>query len=113
MNIKQKVEKCLENVRPALEMHNGNVELVGVDEKKGVVSVKFQGACTGCPMSQITLKMGIEAEIISQVPEVNQVVAVGAQTQKACCGGINEHEETCCTDENNEDILFAQLMGED
>ena len=61
MNATQKVEKCLENIRPALEMHKGNVELVEVNEKEGVVKVKLEGACKGCPMSQVTLKMGIEA----------------------------------------------------
>jgi Fe-S cluster biogenesis protein NfuA len=74
--MRQLIEKVLETVRPALRMDGGNIELIGVDEKTGVVQVRMQGACVGCPMSQITLKMGVEAALIDAVPGVTEVVAV-------------------------------------
>jgi Fe-S cluster biogenesis protein NfuA len=58
--VKDKVEKSLDRIRPALEADGGNVELVDVDEEKGIVKVKLVGACGSCPMSQMTLRMGVE-----------------------------------------------------
>jgi len=74
--MKEQVEQALDSIRPALEMDGGNVELVDVDEERGVVKVKLVGACGSCPMSQMTLKMGVERVIMEQVPEVTEVVAV-------------------------------------
>lgn len=73
-NLFQKVDSVLESIRPALMADGGNVELV--DVKEGIVSLKLQGACGHCPMSQMTLKMGIEREIKRQLPEIKQVVSV-------------------------------------
>ncbi len=70
----EKVEKALDKIRPALMADGGNVELVEV--KDGVVKVKLTGACGGCPMSQMTLKMGIERSLKSEIPEIKEVVAV-------------------------------------
>jgi Fe-S cluster biogenesis protein NfuA len=70
----EKVEKALDKIRPALMADGGNVELVEV--KDGVVKVKLTGACAGCPMSQMTLKMGIERQLKSEIPEIKEVVAV-------------------------------------
>ncbi len=70
----EKVEKALDKIRPALMADGGNVELVEV--KDGVVKVKLTGACGGCPMSQMTLKMGIERQLKSEIPEIKEVVAV-------------------------------------
>ncbi|MCK4364282.1 MAG: NifU family protein [Candidatus Aminicenantes bacterium] len=70
----EKVEKALDKIRPALMADGGNVELVEV--KDGVVKVKLIGACAGCPMSQMTLKMGIERQLKSEIPEIKEVVAV-------------------------------------
>jgi len=70
----EKVEKALDKIRPALMADGGNVELVEV--KGGVVKVKLTGACSGCPMSQMTLKMGIERQLKSEIPEIKEVVAV-------------------------------------
>lgn len=70
----EKVEKALDKIRPALMADGGNVELVEV--KGGVVKVKLTGACAGCPMSQMTLKMGIERQLKSEIPEIKEVVAV-------------------------------------
>jgi len=72
--MKEKVEAALEQIRPALQADGGDVELVGVDE--GVVSLKLTGACSGCPMASMTLKMGIERVLKGQIPEVKEVVAV-------------------------------------
>ena len=72
--MKEKIEATLVQIRPALQADGGNVELVGVDD--GVISVKLVGACGGCPMSTMTLKMGIEKMLKEQIPEVKKVVAV-------------------------------------
>jgi Fe-S cluster biogenesis protein NfuA len=72
--MKEKVEKALEKIRPALIADGGNVELVDVEGE--VVKVKLTGACRGCPMSQLTLKMGIERFLKKEIPEIKEVVAV-------------------------------------
>ena len=72
--MKEKVEKALDKIRPALMADGGNVELVDVDN--GIVKVKLTGACGGCPMSQMTLKMGIERVLKQEIPEVSEVQAV-------------------------------------
>lgn len=71
-NWKEKVKEVLDQVRPALQRDGGDVELIEVGDD-GVVIVKLQGACAGCPMSQMTLKMGIEQHIKRQIPEVKEV----------------------------------------
>jgi Fe-S cluster biogenesis protein NfuA len=73
--LKEKVQRALEKVRPSLQADGGDVQLVDVDEN-GVVKVKLMGACGGCPMSQMTLKMGIEKVLKQNVPEVKSVVSV-------------------------------------
>ena len=72
--MRENVEKALEKIRPALQADGGNVELVDVVD--GVVKVRLTGACGGCPMSQMTLKMGVEKVIKQYVPEVKGVEAV-------------------------------------
>ncbi|MBN1626142.1 MAG: NifU family protein [Deltaproteobacteria bacterium] len=73
--LKEKVEEALNKVRPSLQADGGDVELIGVDEE-GVVKVRLQGSCAGCPMSQMTLKMGIEKILKQNVPEVVRVESV-------------------------------------
>jgi Fe-S cluster biogenesis protein NfuA len=73
--MKEKVEQALAKIRPALQRDGGDVELVDVAEN-GLVKVRLTGACHGCPMSQMTLKAGVERIIKQQVPEVTSVVAV-------------------------------------
>jgi len=73
--MKEKVEKALSKVRPSLQADGGDVELVEVNDD-GVVKVKLTGACAGCPMSQMTLKMGIERILKKEVPGVTIVEAV-------------------------------------
>ena len=75
MNLKEKVESALNKVRPSLQADGGDVQLVDVNEE-GLVKVKLMGACGGCPMSQMTLKAGIEERVREQVPEVTSVEAV-------------------------------------
>lgn len=71
--MKERVEEALQLIRPALQNDGGDVELVDVDEATGVVTVKLVGACGGCPMSQMTLKSGIERVLKEAVPEVMAV----------------------------------------
>lgn len=75
--IEQQIEKVLEQVRPALRRDGGGIELVKYDPASGAVHVRMQGACVGCPMSQITLKMGIEAALQDAIPGIKEVIAVG------------------------------------
>jgi len=73
--MKEKVQEVLNLVRPALQADGGDVELVDVTDD-GVVSVKLTGACGSCPMSTMTLKMGIEKTLKDKVPGVKEVVQV-------------------------------------
>ncbi len=71
-----KIEQVLTQIRPALRLDGGGIELVSFDDETGVVQVKMQGACVGCPMSQITLKMGVEAALKDAIPTVTEVISV-------------------------------------
>jgi Fe-S cluster biogenesis protein NfuA len=73
--MREKVEKVLDKIRGMLIADGGNVELVDVSED-GVVKVRLTGACSGCIMSQLTLKMGIERAIKQEIPEIKEVVSV-------------------------------------
>lgn len=70
----QRVDKALDQIRPAIRMDGGDVELIDVEE--GIARVRMMGACGGCPMSTMTLKMGIERAIRQQIPEIKSVEAV-------------------------------------
>jgi Fe-S cluster biogenesis protein NfuA len=72
--MRENVEKALEKIRPALRADGGDIELIDVVD--GVVKVKLTGACGGCPMSQMTLKMGVERILKQQVPEVKSVETI-------------------------------------
>jgi Fe-S cluster biogenesis protein NfuA len=74
--MKEQVEAALDYIRPALQNDGGDIELVDVDEDSGVVTVRLVGACGGCPMSQMTLKMGVERILKETVPTVSAVEAV-------------------------------------
>ncbi|MFH2065684.1 MAG: NifU family protein [Pseudomonadota bacterium] len=71
----EKVQDTLNKIRPMLQKDGGDVELVGI--KGNVVQVRLQGACAGCPMSQMTLKNGIEKLLKEQIPEIESVENVG------------------------------------
>jgi Fe-S cluster biogenesis protein NfuA len=72
--MKERVQEALDQIRPKLQADGGDVELVDVEQ--GIVKVRLQGSCKGCPMSQLTLKMGIEKYLREQIPEVTEVQAV-------------------------------------
>lgn len=73
--MREEVEKVLDLVRPMLQADGGNVELVDVSDD-GIVSVKLTGACGSCPMSTMTLKMGIEKALKERIPAVKSVQQV-------------------------------------
>jgi Fe-S cluster biogenesis protein NfuA len=75
MILREKVQEALDKVRPSLQADGGDVQLVDVEDT-GIVKVKLTGACGGCPMSQMTLKMGIERILKQNVPEVTSVESV-------------------------------------
>lgn len=75
LTMKEKVQAALDKIRPMLKADGGDVQLVDVSDD-GVVKVRLQGACSGCPMSQMTLKNGVERIIKEEVPEVKTVEAV-------------------------------------
>ena len=70
--MQEKIEAALNKIRPMLQADGGNVELVAVEDG-GIVKVRLQGACAGCPMSQMTLKNGIEKILKQEIPEVTAV----------------------------------------
>ena len=81
--MKDKVEEALNDVRPALQADGGDIELVDVNEETGLVRVKLVGACAGCPMSQMTLQMGVERLLKQKVPGVTKVENVGMPSARA------------------------------
>ena len=75
MTLKERVEEALNEVRPMLAADGGSIELVDVTDD-GKVSLRLTGACSACPMSSMTLKMGVERVIKKRIPEIKEVVAV-------------------------------------
>jgi len=72
--MREKVEEAIAKIRPSLQMDGGDIELVDIEDN--VVKVRLQGACGSCPMSVMTLKMGVERIVKEMVPEVKSVEAV-------------------------------------
>jgi len=72
--MRERVEKVIDEIRPFLQADGGNIELIDVQE--GIVKVKLVGACGSCPMSQLTLKRGVEARLKERIPEVKEVIAI-------------------------------------
>ena len=72
--MKEQIEEAIKKIRPMLQADGGDVEFVGVED--GVVKVRLQGACAGCPMSQMTVKNGIERLLKQEIPEVKSVESV-------------------------------------
>jgi len=70
----QKIKDVIESLRPALQSHGGDIELVATNDNN--VKVRLQGACHGCPGAQMTMRIGIERVLKEKVPEVKQVIAV-------------------------------------
>ena len=73
--IKQQVEQALEKIRPFLQRDGGDIKLIDVTDD-GVVKVQLVGACQGCPMSQMTLKQGVEKALMKEVPAVKEVQSI-------------------------------------
>ncbi len=73
--MEEKVKEVIEQIRPFLKADGGDVEIVEVSDD-GTVKVRLTGACGHCPMSTMTLKMGIEKKLKESIPEVKEVVAV-------------------------------------
>jgi Fe-S cluster biogenesis protein NfuA len=69
--MKEKVQQAIDRIRPMLQADGGDVELVEVID--GVVKVRLKGACAGCPMSQMTLRNGIERVLKKEIPEIKAV----------------------------------------
>ncbi|MBW2703281.1 MAG: NifU family protein [Deltaproteobacteria bacterium] len=75
--MKDKIKQIIEErIRPYLEADGGGIEFVDYDEASGEVKVQLQGACRGCPGAAMTLKMGVEAALKEEIPEISSVVAV-------------------------------------
>lgn len=74
--LKIDIENVLNVLREGLAMHGGNCELVDADPETGRVEIRMQGACVGCPLSELTLKAGIEDTLREMVPEVKEVIQV-------------------------------------
>lgn len=72
--MKEKIEKVLETIRPALRADGGDIQLISVED--GIVKVRLTGACSGCQMAQMTMTHGVEQAIKEVVPEVDKVIAV-------------------------------------
>ena len=75
MDIKEKVIKTLDDIRPWIVAHGGNIHLVEITPDN-IVKVKLSGACAGCPMSQMTLQFGVEKKLKEIIPEIKKVEAV-------------------------------------
>ncbi len=71
----EKVKNIIDTIRPNLQSHGGDIELVATEDDN-TVKVRLQGACSGCPGAQMTLKMGIERLLKENIPEVKEVIAV-------------------------------------
>jgi Fe-S cluster biogenesis protein NfuA len=75
MKTRDQIQEVLESIRPALRSDGGDVELVDYDETAGVLQLRFLGACGDCPISEVTLRQGIERRIVTAVPQVREVRA--------------------------------------
>jgi Fe-S cluster biogenesis protein NfuA len=73
--LREQIEKVIKQIQPRLRADGGDIELVDVDDE-GVVKVKLKGACAGCPMSQMTIKWGVERYLKQKIPEVKRVEAI-------------------------------------
>lgn len=74
--MEKQIIALIQKIRPSLQADGGDVEYVSFDEKTGIVKVKLQGACSGCPMAAMTLKNGIEAFLKENIPQITSVERV-------------------------------------
>ncbi|KYH42709.1 MAG: nitrogen-fixing protein NifU [Candidatus Bathyarchaeota archaeon B63] len=73
--LRDEVEKLIRDIQPSLRADGGDIELVDVNED-GTVKVRLKGACAGCPMSKMTLELGVRRYLKSKIPEVKKVISV-------------------------------------
>lgn len=73
--MENKIKEVLEKIRPSLQADGGDVHFIGFDKKTGVLKVELMGMCAHCPMAQMTLRQGIEAEIKKEIPAVKEVIS--------------------------------------
>ena len=75
MSTRNQILEVLDHIRPALRSDGGDVEFIDFDEGDGVLQLRFLGACGECPISEVTLRQGIERRILTAVPAVREVRA--------------------------------------
>ena len=76
MEMREKIEAVLDNIRPALRSDGGDVEFIDFDEDTGKVMLRWMGVCGSCPISTVTLKQGIEKRLVAAIPAVTEVAAI-------------------------------------
>jgi len=76
MELKEKVEEIINQIRPMLQADGGDIEVKEVDEENGIVKVRLRGTCYGCPYAQMTIKNGVERYIKEKIPEIKSVETV-------------------------------------
>jgi Fe-S cluster biogenesis protein NfuA len=74
--IKNNVQKALDEIRPFLQSDGGDIKLVGIENDNTLVKVQLEGACVGCSVNQMTLKSGVEMTIKKYVPQIEKVISV-------------------------------------
>ena len=74
--LREQIQTVIGQIRPHIQADGGDIELVDIQPDSGQVSIRFSGACRGCPMAAMTLKMGVERHLKEKVPQVTKVVAV-------------------------------------
>ena len=74
--VEDRIRESLDSIRPSLQADGGDLEFISFDKKTGVATVSLTGHCAHCPMSQITLKQGVEAIVTKEVPEVKEVINI-------------------------------------
>lgn len=75
--LREKIERVLEEkISPSLSLHGGGVEIVDLDEEKGILQLKFMGTCVGCPMANVTFEGMVEQELLKEIKELKQVLNV-------------------------------------
>ena len=89
IELSQAIEEVLALLRQGIAMHGGDVKLIDVDPETGKVQVELVGACVGCPMSDLTLKAGIEDTLMQMIPEVKEVINVTSEEASS------HHTESC------------------
>lgn len=82
LELRKKVEKALEEIRPFLKNDGGDISLLDIDEKENIVRVQLEGACVGCSVNQMTLKSGVEMTIKKYAPQIDKVINVAPELSK-------------------------------